>query len=357
MTNASRRGDSVMAVLRRMLLLSTIAGAALALASCSREITRVEEAPQQAQACFACHSDTTTFLLAAEEQWEHSQHAKAETSFETGSSCKGCHTSEGFVARAGGPAAPTVPNPTAIGCFTCHAPHSNGDFRLRWTTVTKLQTGVQFDLKAANICAACHQARRNVNTYVTEPTLLTVRWGPHHSDQADILIGSNGYQYAWYAYDQTSHRTATTAAGRDGCLECHMKKTAGILAGGHSFSMTFEEGGAEVDNTAACADCHESRDDFDIDGVQTEVDGLIGDLETRLVTAGLMTDGLPTDSVMTSRDSAGAVWNLLMAKEDRSHGVHNANYVRGLLESSIQFIMGGPGVNTTRAQRAMAARR
>jgi hypothetical protein len=71
------------------------------------------------------------------------------------------------------------------------------------------------------------------------------------------------------------------------------------------------------------------------------VDVLITDLEARLVTAGLMADGVPKE-VSTSADSAGAVWNLLMAKEDRSHGVHNAKYTIGLLNSALQFIGAGP---------------
>jgi hypothetical protein len=31
------------------------------------------------QSCFECHSDTTTFLVAATAQWEHSKHASGET--------------------------------------------------------------------------------------------------------------------------------------------------------------------------------------------------------------------------------------------------------------------------------------
>jgi hypothetical protein len=105
--------------------------------------------------------------------------------------------------------------------------------------------------------------------------------------------------------------------------------------------------------------CHGEIDDFnEVDGIQEEVDGLVTDLETRLTAAGLMADGLPTaDS--TSRDSAGAVWNLMMVKEDRSHGVHNAQYVIGLLESSIQFISGARPQNGTlaRVQKAMSGAR
>ena len=61
------------------------------------------------------------------------------------------------------------------------------------------------------------------------------------------------------------------------------------------------------------------------------------------MTAGLLdgTTGLPK-TTKTSADSAGAVWNYLVAEEDRSHGVHNPKYVMGLLKSSIQYIQSPP---------------
>ena len=46
--------------------------------------------------------------------------------------------------------------------------------------------------------------------------------------------------------------------------------------------------------------------------------------------------------MFTSADSAGAVWNYLIAHEDGSHGIHNAQYIMDLLNSAIQFIQTGP---------------
>ncbi|MDH3215639.1 MAG: hypothetical protein OEN01_05000 [Candidatus Krumholzibacteria bacterium] len=67
-----------------------------------------------------------------------------------------------------------------IHCFTCHAPHSNGNFSLRVTAPQTLQNGVSHDIKKGNICVACHQARRNVDTYVDIGTVtLSEHWGPH----------------------------------------------------------------------------------------------------------------------------------------------------------------------------------
>jgi hypothetical protein len=357
-STALPKEDLVMVVFKRVLVLVAIVAFGFLVASCSRKITRVEVV-QGPQTCFECHSDNNTFLVAAEQQWEHSKHASGETLNENDSSCKGCHTSEGFVARATGTTPPEViENPTSIHCFTCHAPHSNGNFGVRWTAVATLQNGASYDLKGGNLCVACHQSRRNVSTYVTARTTLSSRWGPHHGPQGDMLIGSNGYEYAGVTYERTNHRSAA----EDGCLDCHMKTTSQNVVGGHSFNMAWGEEGGEILNTAACARCHGEISDFNQPGiaeesfsVQDSVGVLIEDLSTRLAAAGLMQNGSP-NSVTTSADSAGAVWNLLIAKEDRSLGIHNPKYVMGLLQSSITYLQGTLPQTTTLAkvQRAMS---
>jgi hypothetical protein len=345
-----------MVTFKRLTTLAGIAALGLGLAACSRNITRVEQVVAGPQACFECHSDTSTFLVAAAQQWENSRHASGETLNENMGACKGCHTSEGFLAVASGTTiADVVENPTSIHCFTCHAPHTNGDFSLRPTTVAQktLMNGVSYDLKAGNLCLACHRSRRNVGTYVVALT-MSQRFGPHHGPQGDMLIGSNGYEYAGYEYEQTNHRSATT----DGCLDCHMKTTSQNVVGGHSFNMATEGNG--ILNTAACAKCHGAVDSFaEIGGEysQASVDILVAQLEVLLVNAGFITmDGetaVPS-AVAVSADQAGAVYNLLLVKEDRSHGVHNPKYMTGLLQSSIDF-MNPPVLTATHAQRAMGA--
>ena len=349
-----------MVVFKRLMTFAGIAAVGLALAACSRNITRVEQVVQGPQACFECHADTSTFLVAAEQQWEHSKHATGETLNENNGDCKGCHTSEGFVARATGTTIPdVVDNPTSIHCFTCHAPHTNGDFRVRWTAVATLMNGASYDLKGGNLCVACHHSRRDIRTYVTAQTTLSNRWGPHHGPQGDMLVGSNGYEYASYTYERSNHRSATI----DGCLDCHKKTTSRNVVGGHSFNMAWDTGSGEILNTAACAKCHGTISDFSEVGLgttlaQDSVDVLADALQARLVTANLITvvdDVATPKSVKTSADSAGAVWNLLLVKEDRSHGVHNPKYIVGLLKSAIEFIQGTgtPGLTAAHVQRAM----
>jgi hypothetical protein len=350
--------DTEMATFKRLMTFAGIAAIGLALAACSRNITRVEQVAAGPQACFECHTDTTTFMVAAEQQWANSKHASGGTLNEKDGECKGCHTSEGFVARATGTTIPdVVENPTSIHCFTCHAPHTNGDFRVRWTTIATLMNGTTYDLTGGNLCLACHRSRRDIRTYIAAAparTTLSTRFGPHHGPQGDMLIGSNGYEYAGYTYERSNHRSATT----DGCLDCHMKTTSQNVVGGHSFNMAWGAEGAEILNTEACAKCHGEIGDFAEVGLgtalsQDSVDVLMVDLEARLVAAGLMADGAPK-AMKTSADSAGAVYNLLLAKEDRSHGVHNPKYIVGLLQSAIDFIQGSPGLTAAHAQRAMS---
>jgi hypothetical protein len=346
-----------MMAFRRLVVLAGIAALGLALAACSRDITRIEQVAAGPQGCFECHSDTSTFLVAATQQWEHSLHASGGTLNEKDGECKGCHTSEGFLAVAAGKTiADVVENPTSIHCFTCHAPHTKGDFTVRSTTVAQktLMNGVSYDLKGGNLCLACHRSRRDIRVYIAAAparTTLSTRVGPHHGPQGDMLIGSNGYEYAGYTYERSNHRSATD----DGCLDCHMKTTSQNVVGGHAFNMAWGVEGDEILNTAACATCHGEIGDFAEVGAgtalcQDSVDVLIADLEERLVAADLMANGA-AKAGKTSADSAGAVYNLLLAKEDRSHGVHNPKYIVGLLRSAIEFIQGSPGLTAARVQR------
>lgn len=334
-----------MSVLKRIVVLALALGVvAMFFSACDRTITRVEQVDSGPANCFECHSDQNTFIVAAYEQWKNSVHASS-LNIDRGSSasCAGCHISEGFVQRANGETVTGNPNPTPIHCFTCHAPHTEGNFSLRWTKIATLENGAKFDLGDGNLCVACHHARDSIDdiTSGTSVKITSTHWGPHHSVQGDNLIGSNGYMYDGYDYSQTLHRSAT----KDGCKDCHFNTTSNSVVGGHSFNMRFdlrlEDGSTEeVLNTAACEVCHDGIDDFDYHGVQTTGDALAAQLETALENAGLMSGGHPVSGVTTSPDSAGALWNYLMYHEDRSHGIHNPNHLLGLLESSVMYLNG-----------------
>ena len=217
--------------------------------------------------------------------------------------------------------------------------------------------GASYDLKDGNLCVACHRELSDHRSYITERTVMNSSWGPHHGPQGDMLIGSNGYEYAGYTYEQSNHRSVTA----EGCVGCHMKTTGQNVIGGHSLNMVWSGDGSEVLNTAACENenCHGVIGDFNEVGLgtpyaQDSVDVLIADLGARLVAARLMAFGVPR-SMTTSADSAGAVWNFMLVKRDRSHGVHNPKYIVGLLRSAIEYLRGPlPGLTATHAQRAIS---
>jgi hypothetical protein len=300
--------------------------------------------------CFPCHSDNPNTLggklLAARQQYDMSAHATTDTYNENriggSQTCERCHTNEGFVARVTG--VPAVGDQfTHIGCFTCHQPHTTGTLELRIEGAVTLANGVTFDRDNADICAACHQSRRNASTYVTDNVTLSTHWGPHGSTQSDMLLGTNGYEYAGYTYYSSPHANVTG----HGCLDCHMAPSA-YGTGGHAFYMANEEEGYDNINGCNVALCHDGAvSDFDFGGKQTEVEGLLTDLETLLLDAGLLTAideggeivSEPTSGlVVTDADSSGALYNYLFVRAEGSMGVHNSEYAVGLLQSSIDFL-------------------
>jgi len=314
------------------------------LSACTRERI-VNQIVVDTSFCFDCHSDQNSFILAAEKQWENSVHASGENINRNTSSCNYCHTNEGYVAKLTTGTAPSVvENPTAIGCFTCHAPHTNGNLTLRTVAAVTMQDGSTYNKGLSNICANCHQSRRDVNTYVYDGVKFTsAYWGPHYNGQGDMLNGTNGYEYANYTYTNSPHTTRTV----NGCVDCHMYPSGTYVMGGHTWRM--EENGTE--NVAACnqSGCHASVTNFNYatadfpNGVQDSLQTLLDELAIELVAAGLI-DSVTyhpiAGRVVATADSAGAVWNFLFVEEDKCLGIHNTKYAVALMNSSIQYLQG-----------------
>jgi len=301
--------------------------------------------------CFNCHGDNDFELVAARYQYDMSKHATGNTfnrnRLSGYQSCEGCHTNEGFVARMTGE--PADGNEfTPIACFTCHAPHTTGTLQLRSEAPVTLENDAIFNVGAGNLCANCHHSRRDVNTYVVANDTLDSHYGPHHSNQSDMLLGTNGYEYEDYDYITANpHLNA-----EDGCPQCH-KADPLYGTGGHTFWLANDD--EDYENVSGCnKGCHEGNvDELDYKGEQTEVMDMLDDLEALLLNAGLLEwideDGEmilePTeDRVVMTADSAGALFNYMFVREDRSEGIHNLNYAKGLIESSIEFMSNGAGV-------------
>ncbi len=338
----------------------------VAIVGCERKI--VNEAEQDdlaASSCFTCHGDQDFRLVAARQQYNNSKHGSGDninrnrnqaSYYQT---CERCHTMEGFVEQIGGPEA-TGEHFSTISCFACHEPHTNGNLSLRASGPVTLADGEVFDFGKGNLCANCHQSRRDVNTYVSEEVTLSTHWGPHYSDQADVLMGTGGYEYDGVTYNNSAHSSVALR----GCVDCHMGTSQANLVGGHTFAMRDEND--EFENIFGCnvTGCHAADplnsinrmadQDFDgdgtIEGVQDEIKAMLSELKSELIAANLlMLDPEDPDSsyhpvdgrVISDIDSSGALWNYLVIAEERSYGIHNTDYAVALLESAMNFITTG----------------
>lgn len=326
---------------------------------CERKVTN-NIAPDNdldgADACMNCHGDSDLGFVTAQLQWARSKHGIGETTAEnrfngiSDTACERCHTAEGFLSLVTNTPVDTT-HFSPIGCFTCHAPHTTGTLALRVSAPYTLLDGDVFNHGEGNLCANCHHSRRDVRTYVADSVKLSTRFGPHHSNQGDMLNGSGGYEYAAYTYENSAH----TNTAVNGCINCHMASSQSIAIGGHTWTMESESGEQEL---AGCnnPNCHNGAlTDFDFHGMQTTTLDYLDSLGAALYTADLASYLIDTledgtvdtsyqpkkDKIVKSKDSTGAVYNYMFIKEDRSEGVHNTAYALGLLQSALNFIRTG----------------
>lgn len=353
---------------RTMIFTVLLAIALLVAVGCERKVTN--EIVQSndftgADACMKCHNDTDGALQQAAGEWANSVHASGSnvdyTNRDLPSDCVKCHDHQGFVEWITTDTInPPYENVSAIGCFTCHAPHTNGDFRLRADGPYTLMNGVVFDHGKANLCVNCHHSRANVTTEVVDNKTMTSRFGPHYGPQGEMIQGTGGYQFAGYIYTSSGH----AAAVRDGCIGCHMGNQQahdGYKIGGHSWNMVDEETGANL--VKWCDDCHSKATSYDfkedtvvavydfdkdgtVEGYQTEFEGMLDSLRTVLYGKSLLTRTItgtdttyaPKSTTVADKNMAGAVWNWAMLHNDRSEGIHNFKYAKDLIWSAILYV-------------------
>lgn len=307
-------------------------------------------------ACGTCHN-VSTDILAKQIQWDASMHATGGHFRQNAVGCSPCHTSEGFRATLDMgtmEAAPAlIDNPTPPNCRTCHNIHQNydlTDFNFSTTKPVKLMissTGATTDFKEGNLCANCHQPR--LTTTSPLPLLngadmtLAANWGSQMATQAVILRGTGSGAFeipGAAAYINSPHGTQVT----NGCVGCHMAAVRGNQAGGHTFKVTYlsSDGITENDYVAGCIACHTSLKSgvgaFDVNKVQTDVDALIAQLKALLITAKMLDASDRGLAGTFPANKVGILMNYKLITTDKSHGVHNAKYVKALLNNSIDYM-------------------
>jgi hypothetical protein len=277
--------------------------------------------------CMGCHNDTT-LITGKQTAWSESVHGTGEAYVRGSStSCAGCHSGGGFSAMVAAGLDPgTVEagdaEPTRQDCRACHQVHvtyTSDDWALETTESVALYAfeDAVYDGGKGNLCANCHQPRRTIAA--ADPNgniaITSTHWGPHHGPQSAMLLGLAG------AGDVDGRPSAHAMLVRDTCVTCHL---------GENDDHTFEP------SVAACQSCHSDAENLDIDGVQTEVQAMLDELEEALIAKGLLDEeGHPAVASVPAAD-AQALWNwIFIAHEDKSKGVHNPGYTKDLLEASL----------------------
>lgn len=296
--------------------------------------------PGEATRCKECHNDTS-LVLARQIQASNSLHMTGNAFERSQKDCAICHTNEGFTERikAGKISIEKdIVNPTPPNCRTCHKIHTSytvQDFSLETTSPVKLElTGTVVDMGKGNLCVNCHQPRwveKPPEANSTEFEIKSARWEPHHGVESAVIAGVGAYGSA-FTGSSVHYKDV-----KDGCVSCHMANAFGRQAGGHSLNMGYEFHGAEVENVVACASCHKDLKSFDRNGVQTEVKNLTLELKNLLIAKGILNNdtGLAKPGKYPSK-LAGAFWNYKLITEDNSNGVHNPQFAKAILKSSIQ---------------------
>ena len=280
----------------------------------------------QEDTCTTCHNDTDV-ITGKVNSWEESKHGSGETTAYAGGrdSCAGCHSGGGFSTMIADAMNPDdvlgSANPSRIDCRACHQVHTSytgDDWALETTAPVALYAfeGVTFDGGMGNLCANFHQPRRPMEAVDGIVNVSSTHWGPHHGPQAAMLLGVAG------AGDVVGEAAEHATLAENTCVTCHMGEGAA-----HTFAPAV----------AACLECHEEAENFDINGVQTEVQAMLDELKAALV-AKNMWDAEADELVVGEypEAEAAALWNYIyIAIEDKSLGVHNTPYAKALIEASL----------------------
>lgn len=323
--------------------------------------------------CADCHGSETKYpVRGARTQYLTSGHRMiGNASYANSDDCQGCHTNEGFIEYAKKGKVDTkkaVSNPSEIGCFTCHAPHETGNFSLRRMTKVTLANGAVFDREKGNLCANCHRARRTPKEEVKPRNIPTASWGAHHGPQADMLLGTNAYEFPGKKYSKSAHAMLPKAD----CVTCHMAQPRGRYSlsptvGGHSFKVEGEVHEEPKVNVAGCLNsgCHiemkqvkgkplfdrKPAADYDGDGkvetIQEEIEGLYERLINSRGSGLLQTMKDPpydakgkfvNNKTQYPLEAVAALYNYKFVQEDRSKGIHNTAYAVQILMDSIKAL-------------------
>ncbi len=300
--------------------------------------------------CNQCHDAPTHHMVG------HYYNASAHATLphlEARTTCFPCHGGTAYYKYTQNPAAPQWVNEdaTPISCAVCHKAHEvNDNFGLRIVPV-KLQNGYSVTEGGnGQLCMTCHQSRADINTIITDTPPyygFVDRYGPHHGPQSDMYLGRNAYIYGNTALDGLM----THGSVKDACVTCHMAERGSSNTPNHEFSLVDTTGGVDKDIVSGCVPCHGNITSFDdiqassdldgngkIEGVQTEVEGMLADLAELLPkdasgnVVSRMSDSL---KIKNKPNVVKGIYTYYFVSEDKSMGVHNAKYTIGIISQAM----------------------
>ncbi len=260
--------------------------------------------------CTECHNDTTLIWSKEAQFREHSVHGTGEAFIRgEGTNCAGCHGTEGAKARINAglpPHDPSVEGVTNVSPYTCrtchniHTTYTSADFSLTGGAqpVNLEYTDGTFDGGQGNLCSNCHQIR-NQQPEVTDGNIevTSSRFGTHHGAESQMLLGEGGLGVS-------GSSSAHYRLVEDTCVGCHM---------GEERNHTYEP------DEDRCQECHEDVEDFDINGVQTEVQAMIDELTALFTDQGFIDpDNGRWVTGTYPEEHANAMWNYKFVIEDQS---------------------------------------
>ncbi len=289
--------------------------------------------------CTECHNDTTLIVSKEAQFRENSVHGTGEAFIRgEGTACAGCHGTEGAKARINAglpphdPSVVGVVNVSPFDCRTCHNIHTTftkADFSLTGgeQPVLMEMTGGTFDGGKGNLCANCHQVRNAAPTVTGGNVEVTSsRFGPHYGIPAPMLLGEGGLGVS--GSPSTHYKNVENT-----CVTCHM---------GEERNHTY------LPKVARCQECHADVKNFDVNGVQTEIEAMVEELHAIFVERGMLNP--ETDLWVASASAplvvpeavANAMWNYKFVVYDESMGVHNSAYTKALLEAALEVMKSTP---------------
>jgi hypothetical protein len=300
------------------------------------------------ESCSKCHEQYA--------EWTTSVHGSAfntmtpeEFYAEWGrSSCDYCHISEGFIKKFDpDQSALTYDAETVnmIGCATCHDAHSAANAsQLRTLASVTTPYGGEDEQSghtitgfgAGQLCVQCHHARPTRSSIQGQINNGNAHPGPHHSCQGDMVSGRGCWETPGTYVRENPH----VGTLENMCVDCHMFSIPHGQTGGPLYGHSF------APDVRKCQGCHAGATNFDIHGIQTEIEAKLEELAALLPHDSTGAVMAAMDTVNWTHAQREAGYTYFFVENDGSMGVHNPPYADSLLTNAIRYLT--PGALTER---------